>query len=87
MHKRCANPNHERFQYYGARGIRVCDRWQSFDAFLADMGRRPQGCTLDRINGEGHYEPGNCRWATAKEQAANRRPPSRSKSHHPGAAA
>lgn len=60
---------------YTPRGITVCPQWESFDQFLADMGLRPAGKTLDRINNDGNYEPGNCRWATAKEQAANKRNP------------
>lgn len=74
MHSRCGNPGDPSFQWYGARGITVCERWQQFEAFLADMGERPDGRTLDRINPDGNYEPGNCRWATSHEQALNRRP-------------
>lgn len=72
MKQRCQNPNDKRYPQYGERGIRVCDRWQSFGPFLSDMGERPQGMSLDRIDGDGDYEPSNCRWATAREQAANK---------------
>jgi hypothetical protein len=73
MITRCTNPNTRHYPRYGGRGIAVCDRWRnSFENFLADMGERPDGTTLDRYpNRDGNYEPGNCRWATAKEQATN----------------
>lgn len=74
MIQRCTNPKHAKWANYGARGIRVCDRWLSLDSFVEDMGLRPDGKTLDRYpNGEGNYEPGNCRWATGNEQANNTR--------------
>lgn len=74
MHRRCAaKPGSHHHEYYVARGISVCERWSSFDAFLEDMGPRPLGKTLDRVNGALGYAPENCRWATPKEQANNRR--------------
>lgn len=81
MLSRCHNPKNRSWQDYGGRGILVCDRWRySFDNFYADIGKRPTGRTgnkskfsLDRINNEGNYEPGNCRWATTKQQMNNRR--------------
>lgn len=73
MKARCGNPTNISYRKYGARGITVCERWMEFRNFLADMGERPAGTTLDRIDTTGNYEPGNCRWATPKQQRHNSR--------------
>lgn len=75
MKARCENPKATSYYSYGARGIKVCDEWSNdFWKFVADMGERPEGHTLDRIDTFGNYEPGNCRWATRKQQGENHRP-------------
>lgn len=74
MLTRCTNPRQSNWRNYGGRGVRVCQRWlEGFENFLADMGERPAGRTLDRIDTDGNYEPSNCRWATNAEQRANKR--------------
>lgn len=71
MHQRCTNPKRSAYKHYGGRGISVCARWLNFNNFLADMGLRPLGTSLDRINVDGDYEPNNCRWADRVTQARN----------------
>ena len=70
---RCFNPNNKDYIHYGARGITMCERWDKYENFLADMGEKPKGLTLDRIDNNGNYEPGNCRWTTYSQQNKNQR--------------
>ncbi len=86
MVARCDRPTHPRYADYGGRGVTVCERWRDFANFYADMGERPEGRSLDRTDNSAGYSPENCRWATAIEQRANRRPQQRSaacRSGHP----
>lgn len=73
MIARCTNPGHGSYARYGGRGISVCEPWLDFANFLADMGEKPKGASIDRVDTNGNYEPSNCRWATAKEQGRNKR--------------
>lgn len=83
MRHRCRNPNAKGYSYYGGRGIKVCERWdQSYENFLADMGPRPDGYSIDRIDVNGNYCPENCRWATSEEQGVTTRKTIRV--HHKG---
>lgn len=73
MRQRCTNKNLPHYRHYGGRGITVCERWSVFENFLADMGERPHGTSIDRIDKDGNYEPGNCRWASNRQQQVNSR--------------
>lgn len=73
MRCRCRTPTHKNYANYGGRGITICDRWDDFWAFVSDMGERPHGTSIDRIDTNGHYTPENCRWSTQKQQIKNRR--------------
>ena len=84
MIQRCTNPQNKSFPNYGGRGITVCPEWRSdFMAFYRDMGPRPDGLTLERVDVDGNYEPSNCRWATYREQRANMRPATSCRNGHP----
>lgn len=73
MMSRCTNPRVNNYADYGGRGIKVCERWQKFENFLEDMGEPPPRASIDRVDNDGNYEPGNCEWRTPREQSSNRR--------------
>jgi hypothetical protein len=85
MRQRCNNPNHPQYNYYGKRGIKVCERWNSFESFLIDMGEKPgKEYEVDRRDTNGNYEPSNCRWATRVQNSRNRRKHSNNNSGYKG---
>jgi hypothetical protein len=73
MKQRCFNPKHAAYPGYGGRGITICKRWMKYENFLEDMGRRPSGLSIERINNDRGYSPGNCKWGTKSEQSRNQR--------------
>lgn len=73
MRGRCNDENNNEYHRYGGRGISVCEQWSSFEVFLKDMGPRPDGMSIDRVDPNGNYEPSNCKWSTPKEQSRNKR--------------